>query len=64
MEICGDMGGGSVSGDAGKVSPVLDLEVIAHVFGIFIHTVFKSQDILLIICKFSIICAEEKERWG
>lgn len=43
---------------------MVDLEVIAYVFGIFINTVFKSQEMPLIICKFSIICTEERERWG
>lgn len=57
------MGGGSGGGDVGKKS-VVGLEVIAYVFGIFINTVLKSQDMLLIICKFLIICTEERERWG
>lgn len=63
MRVCGAMGGGSGGGDAGKRS-VVSLEVIAYVVGIFINKVVKSQDMLLIICKFLIICTEDKERWG
>lgn len=38
--------------------------VIAYVFGIFINAVFISQAMLLVILKFLIIFAEERERRG
>lgn len=40
------------------------LKVVGYVLGIFINAVFISQDMLLVICKFFVVCAEERERRG
>ena len=47
-----------------EASSVMGINVIAYELGIFINAVIMHQGMRLIICKFLIICAEERGRWG